>query len=439
MDSEFLIGLGVVAVLIAANAVFVATEFAYVTARRARLAERAEAGDGTARVALDGMRNLDRYIASSQLGITMASIALGFVGEPILAHAMEPTLERLVGSFAPAAAHAIAVAVALFLITAAHLIFGEMAPKTVALQKPESVALFVAWPMRIFTLVFSPVISLLNGAGNTVLRLLGIPVTPIGHDQQLSAQDLAYAFESSASVGIISRRELFLGRRALSLGEVPVRNLMLPRDAIRTIDVAADRAEVLRQVGEHRRSRYPVVRGSLDDVVGLIDVKRLLLGPPDEDWHAAVVPILYLPDSTTAGRAIEVLGEASDQLVLVTDEYGNVDGMLGLVDVLEFLAGPLPDERDHSDREPRKVGADRYLVPGLYRVERAREAPLKLPVGDTDVETIGGLMAERLQRVPRVGDRVHLGDRTIRVVEMVERRVHLVEVTPTRDEKTEGR
>ncbi len=434
MDPEFLIGLGVVAILIAANGVFVATEFAYVTARRARLAEKVEAGDGTARVALDGMRNLDRYIASSQLGITMASIALGFIGEPILAHAIEPTLEQLVGSFAPAAAHAIAVAIALFLITAAHLIFGEMAPKTVALQKPESVALFVAWPMHIFTLIFGPMISLLNGAGNAVLRLFGIPVTPIGHDHQLSAQDLAYAFESSASVGVISRRELFLGQRALSLGEVPIRDLMLPRDAIRTIDVSAEREEVLRQVGGHRRSRYPVVRGSLDDVVGLIDVKRLLLGPPDEDWRSAVVPILFLPDSTTAGRAIEVLGAASDQLVLVTDEYGNVDGMLGLVDVLEFLAGPLPDERDDRDREPRMVGAGRYLVPGLYRVARAREAPLKLPVGDTDVETIGGLMGERLQRVPRVGDQVRLGDQTIRVVEMVERRVHLVEVTTTRDD-----
>lgn len=438
MDSEFLVGLGVVAILIAANGVFVATEFAYVTARRARLAERAESGDGTARVALEGMRNLDRYIASSQLGITMASIALGFVGEPILAHAIEPSLERLVGSVAPAAAHAIAVAIALFLITAAHLIFGEMAPKTVALQKPESVALFVAWPMRLFTLIFGPVISLLNGTGNLVLRLVRIPVTPIGHDMQLSAQDLAYAFESSASVGVISRRELFLGRRALSLGEVPIRNLMLPRDGIRTIDIAADRAEVLRQVGEHRRSRYPVVRGSLDDVVGLIDVKRLLLGTPGEDWRTAVVPIVYLPDSTTAGRAIEVLGGASDQLVLVTDEYGNVDGMLGLVDVLEFLAGPLPDERDDRDREPRRIGAGRYLVPGLYRLERAREGPLKLSIGETDFETIGGLMAARLQRVPRVGDRVQVGDRTIRVVEMVERRVHLVEVTPTRDDQAES-
>jgi CBS domain containing-hemolysin-like protein len=239
-------------------------------------------------------------------------------------------------------------------------------------------------------------------------------------------------------VGVISRRELFLGQRALSLGQVPIRNLMLPRDAIRTIDVAADRAEVLRQVGEHRRSRYPVVRSSLDDVVGLIDVKRLLLGAPGEDWQTAIVPIVYLPDSTTAGRAIEVLGAASDQLVLVTDEYGNVAGMLGLVDVLEFLAGPLPDERDDRDREPRRIGADRYLVPGLYRIERAREAPLKLPVDDTDVETIGGLMGERLQRVPRVGDQVRIGDRTIRVVEMVERRVHLVEVTLTLDEQGGG-
>lgn len=423
-----LIGLALVAALIFANGVFVATEFAYVAARRSRVERRAKAGSRAAKVVLRALDALDRYIAASQLGITMASLALGFIGEPILATAIEPTLVALIGSFAPAAAHAVAVAIAFSLITALHIVFGELAPKTIALQRPEGTALWVAMPMRIFVTIFGPVVNLLNGTGNLILRLVGIEVTPLGGERSLDARDLAYAFESSASVGTISRGELQLARRALSLGEVPIRRLMLPRGDVVAVDEGAERPELLAIIAQHGHTRYPIVRGSLDDPVGVLDAREVITSDGAKDWRSGLRPIVLLPDTTTVGSAIEQLIAGGQSVALVVDEFGNVDGLLALGDVLEFIAGPLPDDRRSRRREPRRGAAGRWEVPGHYPVETAREAPLELRLSATNAETLGGLVAERLQRIPRVGDVVELPNARLHVAAMGGRRVTNIEI-----------
>ncbi len=423
-----LLGFALVAALIFANGVFVATEFAYVAARRSRVQERAARGSRAARVVLRALDGLDRYIAASQLGITMASLALGFVGEPILAAAIEPPLVELIGSFAPAAAHAVAIAIAFSLITALHIIFGELAPKTIALQRPEGTALWVAWPMRVFVTVFGLAVNLLNGTGNMILRVVGIEVTPLGGERSLGVRDLAYAFESSASVGTISRGELQLARRALSLGEVPVRRLMIPRGQVVAVDESLDRRDVLRMIARHGRTRYPVVRGALENATGILDAKDVVLAPEGTDWHEFVRPVTMLPDTTTVGRAIEQLAEAGQQTALVVDEYGNIDGLLSLGDVLEFMAGPLPDERRRHRRAPRLLAPDLWEVPGHYALAAAAEEPLSLGIGATNAETLGGLIAERLQRLPQVGDTVELPWARLRVRALGGRRVTVVEV-----------
>jgi CBS domain containing-hemolysin-like protein len=425
-----LLGFALVAALIFANGVFVATEFALVAARRSRVEQRAKAGSRAGRIVLRAMDALDRYIAASQLGITMASLALGFIGEPILAAAIEPPLVALIGSFAPAAAHAVAVAIAFSLITALHIVFGELAPKTIALQRPEGTALWVAMPMRIFVTVFGPVVNLLNGTGNLVLRMIGIEVTPLGGERSLDARDLAYAFESSASVGTISRGELQLARRALSLGEVPIRRLMLPRGDVLAVDEDAERTDLLRLIARHGHTRYPVVRGSLDDAAGMLDARDVVMADDDRDWRSSIQPLLQLPDTTTVGNAIDQLLVAQQRLALVVDEYGNVDGMLALGDVLEFMAGPLPDDRRSRRREPRRLASGRWEVPGHYPVATAREDPLRLDVTRTNAESIGGLVAERLQRIPKTGDVVELSNARLHVAAMVGRRVTSIEFEP---------
>lgn len=423
-----LFGFALVAALIFANGMFVATEFAYIAARRVRIERRVKAGSRAARIVLQAMGGLDRYIAASQLGITMASLALGFIGEPILAAVIEPPLVALIGSFAPAAAHAVAVIIAFSLITALHIVFGELAPKTIALQRPEGTALWVAWPMRIFVGTFGIAVNLLNGTGNLVLRLVGIEVTPLGGERSLSPRDLAYAFESSASVGTISRGELQLARRALSLGEVTIRRLMVPRGEVIAIDTSLDRDGVLRLIARHGRTRYPVIRDSLEDPIGILDAKEVVLAQGDSAWTDLVRPMTMLPDSTTVGRAIEQLADAGQETALVIDEFGTVDGLLSLGDVLEFIAGPLPDDRQRHPREPRQVADDRWEVPGHYSLAAAAEEPLQLVIGTMHAETLGGLIAELLQRLPRVDDTVELPGARLRVRTLRGMRVTSVEV-----------
>jgi putative hemolysin len=429
LDSPFL-GFALVAALIFANGVFVATEFAYVAVRRRKIEERAKEGSRAARTVVRALDSLDRYIAASQLGITMASLALGFIGEPIVASVIEPPLEALIGNFAPAAAHAVAVAIAFSLITAMHIVFGELAPKTVALQRPEGTALWVAVPIRLFVILFGPIVNLLNGTGNLILRLVGIEVTPLGGERSLDARDLAYAFESSASVGTISRGELQLARRALSLGEVPIRRLMMPRGEVVTVDEGADRRELLQVVARNGHTRYPVVRGTLDRAVGILDARNVVIAEPDVDWRSSLHPPVMLPDTATVGSAIEQLSAADQQVALVVDEFGNVDGMLALGDVLEFIAGPLPGDRGDHRRQPRRLPSGRWEVPGHYPVATAREDPLTLSIGRTNAETLGGLIAERLQRIPAAEDSVELPHAVLHVAAMRGQRVISIEVEP---------
>lgn len=429
MDLTILLGLTIVTVLIVANGLFVATEFAYVAARRSRLQGRADAGSKGARVAVAATRDLDRYVAASQLGITMASLALGFVGEPLFAGAIEPTLAAVVGTFAPELAHAVAILLAFFLITALHIIFGELVPKTIALQLPESTAEFVSRPMRLFAIVFRPLIGLLNGIGNAILRVFGIATVPIGQQKVLTSSDLAYAFESSASVGVLSRQELGLAQRALELGEVAVRSLTIPRAEVTTIRHRWELGQVRETIGRSGRSRYPVTReGSLDDVVGMLHARDVLLDP-GTDWRRHIRPIAYLPDSTVLGGAIEVLAAKGGGIALIVDEYGNVDGMVALADIMGYLAGPLADEREDAVPAIHQVGDLRFEVDGVLRLGAASEPPLSLPKVATEATTVGGLVVERLQRLPVVGDVVVVGRHRLRVLELEDRRIGRVEVT----------
>ena len=428
---ETLTGAVIVGILIAANGVFVATEFAYIRARRSRLEARAEAGSGGARTVLRARSNLDRTIAASQLGITMASLALGFVGEPLLAGAIEPPIEALVGGIAPALAHAVAIGSVFALITGLHIVFGELVPKTVALTRPESTAIAVSGPVALFVRLLGPLVALLNGTGNLILRAVGIPTTPIEEEPRLTGRDLVYALESSASVGAISRREQRLAERAIELGELSVRDLMRPRDRVAVMDVTDGRETVLERVSRHAHSRYPVVRGSLDQAEGLIDIRDIVLADPDDDWRSRIRPIATLPDSMPLGPALDELTTSETRIALVSDEYGNVDGIIAVGDILEFLAGPFPEQHEHGGADGVLEQADgSYVLSGLFRLDRVRKAPVWLEVGPAESQTLGGLVAERLQRLPRAGDQVVIGGRVVRVVAMSGRRVDRVRVEP---------
>lgn len=423
-------GLLLVALLLLLNAIFVATEFAFVTTRRTRIEQLAVEGSAPARRVRKALGNLDYYVAASQLGITMASIALGFVGEPVLAHLIEPPVAALVGAFAPAVAHAVAIGVAFALITALHIVLGEFVPKTIALQKPDGTAMALALPIEVFTRVFGPAIWLLNHMGNALLGLLGMRIEPLG-DKPLAAEDLALTLESSASAGLISRPELEIARRAIRASSVAARELMVPRSEVVAISVEAGPEEVLEVLADHRHTRYPVYDGTIDNIVGMLDAKDLLLDGSrgGSDLRAYIRPPVVLPESVPAVQALAEAQAARAQQVVLADEYGGTAGIVSVFDMVEYLAGEFPDEYEEPEGGLRRNPDGSVTVDGLARLTEIEER-LGIALPEVDAETAGGLVATLLGRIPSAGDEAQLDGYAARVEEMDGRRVECVRLIP---------
>lgn len=423
------LGLPIVVFLLLANAIFVATEFALVTVRRTRIDQLAAEGGRSARRVKAALGNLDYYIAAAQLGITMASIALGFVGEPVLARIIEPPVEALVGAFAPAISHTLAIAVAFLFVTSLHIIFGEFVPKTIALEQSERTSLAISLPLDIFVRIFGPVIWVLNKTGNGLLRLLGIDLRPLG-DSPLTAEDLALTVETSASAGLISRRELSLTRHLLNLARIEGRELMVPRSRIVALDIAASWAEVASTLAERPLTRYPVYRESIDDIVGILDAKRLLLAEDEtmrHAWQDQVHDAVVLPETISANAALEAIRKQGARMAILVDEYGGTAGLITQFDIVRFLAEDLPDDGNEDDRHVLPWdGASPIVINGLAPLSEVIEA-LAIEEPDSDSATLGGFITELRNAIPEAGDEAEYEGVVFQVLEMDQYRVARVE------------
>lgn len=361
----------------------------------------------------------------------MASIALGFVGEPVLAHLIEPPVEALVGAFAPAIAHGIAIGVAFAFITALHIVLGEFVPKTIALQKPDGTAMALALPIEVFTRVFGPAIWLLNHTGNALLGMLGMRIEPLG-DKPLAAEDLALTLESSASAGLISRPELEIARRAIRASSVAAHDLMVPRSEMVAIPVEADREQVLEVLADHRHTRYPVYEETTDNIVGVLDAKDLLLDGSrgTSSLRAYIYPPVVLPESVPAVQALAEAQRARAQLVVLADEYGGTAGIVSVFDMVEYLAGEFPDEYEADEAEAERNPDGSVTLDGLTRLAEIEEG-LGITLPEMEAETAGGLVATLLGRIPSAGDDVRLDGYVARVEAMDGRRVERLRLIPS--------
>lgn len=423
------IGLLVVAILLGLNAVFVAAEFAYVTVRRTQLQQLADEGNSRARFLLGALGNLDFYVAASQLGITMATIALGFLGEPVLASLIEPPIEDLVGPVAPALSHTIAIGVAFTLITALHIVIGEFVPKSIALSRPDRTSLWLTYPMEVFVRIFRPMIWLLNETGNALLRLIGVDLHPVG-DEPLRVEDIALSLETSASAGLISRREFDLTRNTLRLGSLTASDLMAPRNEIVAISIDATTEEVRSIFARHRFTRYPVYRNTLDNIVGTIDVKTAIFElAHDDDWTQDIEPPLMLPESIRIENALTAAEQAAVTMTVLVDEFGGTAGILSVFDVVQYIAGGLPDEYRVRPVEVEARPDGSFILPGSFPlVEFEDQFDIMLP--DFESHTISGMLSEMLQRIPESGDEIEIEGHRIRVDEADHNRVEKVTVIP---------
>jgi putative hemolysin len=438
MDTSSALGLIAVVVLVLANGFFVATEFAIVAVRRSRLQQLAVEGHASARAAQDVVGHLDSYIAACQFGITMASLALGWLGEPALSHLLEPPLERVVGYFAPAAAHGVAVGVAFAVITALHIVIGELAPKGLALQRAERTALWVARPMQLFYMVFRWPITALNAVGNGVLRLVGLQPAA-GHEMVHTVEELRLLVTSSQAAGIVEESEARIASRAFHFADLTAGDLMTPRTEVEAIPVTATHDEVLNRALTGVHSRLLVYDGSLDDVVGVLHVRDLLgvLGQrPDQfNVRSLLRPVLTVPESKPADDLLDEMRAARRQLAVVIDEYGGTAGITTLEDLVEALVGRIDEEPPLGTDSPAAPAAEpdgSLLLDGLMRLAEFEELTgLRLDEAvHEEVATVGGLVMERLGRMPALGDEIAVGDRTLRVEALDGRRVATVRLLP---------
>ena len=431
--------LGLVLLLVLANAFFVAAEFALVAARRSRVDEMAAKGDAAARLVQRTLKELDRYISATQLGITLASLALGWLGEDAIAVLMDRVLAYF-GYVMPATAvHTTAAAITAFLIiTFLHIVLGELTPKSVALVKPEGVSKLVAPPLVGFAILMSPLIALLNGAANAILRLIGIrPTTE--RERAHSPDELRLLVMQSRAHGALDETDSLMLAGVFDFHEKRARDVMRPRTEIVAVPVDATETEVWQLMRRERYSRYPVYEETLDDVIGVLVAKDLWLKEPAAsfDLRALMRKPLYVPDTRPAERVLDDLRRTRAHMAVVLDEYGGTSGIVTLEDLVEEVIGDINDEYDFAVREAIEANGVLELAGSMSLVDVRSDYRLPIPEGDWT--TLGGYTFARLGRVPRIGDRATFPGGELEVVAMDGRRVAAVRVLRHTDDKPSRR
>jgi|RhiMethySRZTD1v2_1073278.scaffolds.fasta_scaffold06847_4 magnesium and cobalt exporter, CNNM family len=437
MELSSTLGLAVVCLLVIANGFFVATEFAIVAVRRSRLAQLAQEGRPGAAAAQNVVTHLDTYIAATQFGITLASLALGWIGEPALAHLLEPALTLLVAGVAPMAAHGIAIAAAFAAITGLHIVIGELAPKGLALQRPESTSLWVARPIQLFHALFKWPITALNAIGNRSLRLIGLQATS-GLEMVHSVEELRMLVTGMQEAGVVDVAEARIARRAFAFGDLTVAALMTPRTEMQAVPVTATLEELLQMAETSRHSQLPVYEGTLDNVIGILHLRELFKHRNTSSHAFALKPLirapLVVPDTKYAAELLEDMRSNRCHIAILVDEYGGTAGMATLKDLLEALVGRIDDAVPATDGITREGGVEAdgsVLLDGLMRVEEFEEtAGLHVEESHEGVETLGGLITATLGRIPEVGEQIAIGGRTVRVEGRDGRRIATVRLLP---------
>ncbi|MBA2536944.1 MAG: HlyC/CorC family transporter [Actinobacteria bacterium] len=388
----------VVLLLVLGNAFFVAAEYALVTARRTRLNELATQGNRRARIALRIMDSPIRFIGTVQLGITAFSIALGAVGEPLVEHFLEPVL-----------ATTVAFIVAFAIVTYLHVTLGELVPKAIALQKNEGTALWVALPVEAFYIVTYPLVWVLQESSNAVTRLFGIQPAPAGIVAH-SEEDIRMIVAAAEDTGVIEEAEEEMLYKVFDFAEKEAHEVMVPRPEVVAISVDLPSQEALAAVIDSPYTRYPVYRGSLDDVLGIMHVRDLFKalydrGIENVSLEHLVRPAYVVPETKDLGALLGEFRRTNQHMALVIDEYGAVEGIVTLEDLLEEIVGDIEDEYDLPDESVERVDESRIRIDGTFPIDDFNEQfEQELPV--EDYHTVAGFVFGQLGRAAEAGDEV---------------------------------
>lgn len=419
--------LGFVLLLVAANAFFVAAEFSLVAARRSRIAQLAQGGDRRARTAMLLLGDIDRYISGTQLGITVASLGLGWIGEPAIATLIDAGLRRFGLHAPPGAVHTLAaVATGLFVITYLHLVLGEVVPKALALRAPETLLRWLGGPLFVFSRITAPAVWLIDRSSGLLLRLMGMGRAPAQHVH--STEELRLLVMQARAHGTLDESDSAMLAGVFDFHEKKARDVMRPRTAVVGIPLEATQEEVWNLVRTERYSRYPVYRETLDDVVGVLLAKDLFLREPGSafDLLAMIREPLFVPETRGAERVLDDLRRTRAHLAVVIDEYGGTAGILTMEDLIEEVVGDIADEYDAAARVALETDGVLELAGSLSLVDVRSDYRVSIPEGEWS--TIGGYVLSTLGRLPHVGDRAPYPGGELEVVAMDGRRVAALRV-----------
>lgn len=420
--------------LVVANAFFVAVEFALVKVRPTQLEALVEEGRPGAQQALDMRRNLDVWLSASQVGITLASLALGWVGEPAFSHLVEPLVLKLTPDGGEAIARTIGVVISFGLITFLHIVVGEQVPKTLAITQSQRTALVLAWPMRGFYFIAWPIIALLNGGTKLVLKLLGLGDTQSDeHSEALSQDELRMVFSTSAEAGSLAKQHAELLERALGMMEKTARQVLVPRSQMKALDLELTLEENLETAWAAGHTWLPVTRGSLDRVEGLLNVKDLfyLQGRHELKSLAQVQrPVLFVPENITLEQLLNEFKRRNKQIAIVVDEHGGTSGLVTLSDVVAELVGKVA-ELGRKVEPVKRLPGGKLELPGTAQLDDIEHTlEVEFDVDKTQVTTIAGFLMAKLGRVPVAGDVWMMEDYRVVTVNTDGPRVVTVRIEP---------
>lgn len=414
--------------LVALNGFFVAAEFALVKVRGSQVDDLVRQRRPFAKTAQWLADRLEPSLSACQLGITMASLALGWVGEPAFAHLIEPVFTWM-GMQSEVLLHTLAFIIAFTLITALHLVIGEQAPKIFAIRKPDVMLLWCALPMKFFYVVSYPLMAMLNWTTSWLLSKIGLE-SGGEHGDPVSEQELRLMIRESHRHGHLTRAEHSLINAVFEFDDLVCRRVMVPRNEVDFFDINAPFADSIALAQRTKHTRFPVCDGSLDEVVGVVHMKDLVGIAADEDFDLRSImrPPRKVPENMPISKLLLHFQTTHQLLAFVIDEYGTVIGIVTLENVLEEIIGDVDDEFDVQQKEFVPVGADTWIVLGSTPVEDIRRV-LKIDVGDVDADTFSGLLTHHAERILIAGDQLSLDGYRAEVLEVRDDRAVRVRVS----------
>ncbi|MDO4224865.1 MAG: hemolysin family protein [Bergeyella zoohelcum] len=435
MDPDSLVKLLIAVLLVLLNGFFVAAEFSIVKVRYSQIQIKAAEGNSMAKQAEHIIKNLDAYLSATQLGITLASLALGWVGESALHHIIEDAFRYFSMQVGEATITTISLVLSFLIITIMHIVFGELVPKSIAIRKSEETTLVIATPLRLFYNIFRPFIWLMNSFSNAFLRL--IKIHPASENEIHSTEELQLLVKQSADSGEIQEENYEIIKNAFDFTDHSAKQIMVPRQNILSIDIEDSVEDIISQIMDSGYSRIPVYQDSIDNIIGVFYTKEIIReyikrkgGISHDDLERLMREAFFVVGSKKISDLMKIFQQKKQHLAIVIDEFGGTEGLITLEDILEELVGEIQDEEDEEEKVVDEVQPNTFWVQATQPLDEINEfLPKKFPLSEEgEFNTLAGFILHELQDIPEENQEFDLNNYHFKILRMNNKSVELVEL-----------